>query len=162
MARPIEGESLTRSEAGTLAGTIAVARLPRLAEQLRELDGKVAFQIESASRADGNPAVNVKVSGALKLSCQRCLGLLECPLESARQIVFAPVAALPEIEDEEEFADFVPIDTRFVLRDLIEDEVLLSLPMVPAHESGACAAASKESAEARVSPFAALAKATKQ
>lgn len=145
-------------------GNIIAAGLARLVEELREPGGDIEFQIKPVAREDAHAAIEVSVVAELKLTCQRCLGALDYSVRSKRQIVFVTPALLPEIDDEDEFADFVPIDSKFELRELIEEEVLLSLPMVPVHDDGKCHAvtADLKDANVKVSPFAVLGKPSKQ
>jgi uncharacterized protein len=70
------------------------------------------------------------------LECQRCLDTVDTPLEIDRHFVFVAneeaAAALDEDEDE---ADVLVLSRHFDLIELIEDELLLALPVVPRHDS---------------------------
>jgi uncharacterized protein len=63
-----------------------------------------------------------------------------------------------------EYEPLVSADGRVALKELVEDELLLALPLVPRHEGDAACggftetAADAESGEARKNPFAELAK----
>ena len=59
--------------------------------------------------------------------------------------------------DEEEF-DSILADKHMDVLDLLEEEVLLSLPIAPKHELGACRTAGSENRYEERHPFAALAK----
>jgi uncharacterized protein len=59
---------------------------------------------------------------------------------------------------EEEF-DSILADTHLNVLDMLEEEILLSLPIAPKHELGACQATDGENAQGEEkSPFAVLAK----
>ena len=95
---------------------------------------------------------------AVALQCQRCLAAVEVPLEVRRKFSFVPgedaAAAIDATVEEDVLAMTRALD----LRELIEDELLLAMPLVPRHE--VCpvplTAAVSEAIE-RPNPFAALA-----
>ncbi len=108
------------------------------------------------------PALRIELSGALGLCCQRCLERLTFPLEVEREIVL--VAGTDELEssaDEQESVDIIPAVSRMDLRDLVEEEILLALPLAPRHPAGECeasAAGQAPGAQADASAFAGLAR----
>lgn len=86
--------------------------------------------------------LRLEVSATLHLVCQRCLG------EFAHAVSLLSV--LPVARDEAELArwekddpllDALVAERHMDLPALIEDEILLSLPVVPRHADGACEAA---------------------
>ncbi|HEY9107287.1 MAG TPA: YceD family protein, partial [Roseateles sp.] len=93
-----------------------------------------------------------------------CLGALAVPLDVDRWIRFVPDAAQAEALDAELEDDVLELQRQMDLRELVEDELLLALPLVPRHE--ACpeplphadeeTVGEEEEAE-RPNPFAALA-----
>ena len=70
----------------------------------------------------------------LPLVCQRCLGPVTVPLEFDRSFRFVADEATAEREDEEAEEDLLVISPQFNLLELIEDELLMDLPLVPRHE----------------------------
>jgi uncharacterized protein len=98
------------------------------------------------------------------LICQRCLGPVKIALHAEPHLAWVKtdeaLAALPE-----EYDPLLSADGRVALADLVADELLLALPLVPRHEGGtACrdlpeaAAESATPDEERKKPFAELAK----
>jgi uncharacterized protein len=64
---------------------------------------------------------------------------------------------LPQVEEEDEF-DSILAEPELVVFNLLEEEILLSLPIAPKHEAGACEAnAALQGLKEEISPFAALA-----
>lgn len=114
-------------------GELTVKGLPRLAQVLPKDQGSLQVSL-MADRIGGYPSLHGEVSGQLKLSCQRCekefgwtldvtLGLrLVASDEEGRAVLES--ADPYQVED-----DVLP------LRDLVEDEVLLALPMLPRCET---------------------------
>lgn len=70
----------------------------------------------------------------LPLTCQRCLGPVETPMAFSRSYRFVADEAVAEVQDEEAEEDVLALSQEFNLQDLIEDEFLMELPVVPRHE----------------------------
>lgn len=122
-----------------LRGALAVASLPRLAEQLDGSGGAVDYEVVGYVTAKGHPALHLTVAADVDLVCQRCLGRLNQRLESQRDIVLVPDAdEFAQVNDEAESEDVIPEVARLDLRDLVEDELLLVMPLAPHHAEGAC------------------------
>ena len=90
------------------------------------------------AREQGMPVADLAFSGTVSLQCQRCLQPMERPLERVSRI------ALIASEDE---AGRVPVEREPVLApggrisigELLTEELLLLLPIVPLHEERECA-----------------------
>lgn len=149
-------------------GRLALAKLSRLAELLVSRDGELRWKLrgftvepaESPARAAPGkalePRLQLEVEGRLELRCQRCLETLPWPL--AIRSVLHPVAAGQAIADEEledDEVDAIEVDGELDVLALVEDEVLLALPIAPRHEN--CTPTSGAEAATEESPFAALA-----
>lgn len=136
-----------------LSGEIAVASLARLADLVLGAASKVQYVISGAF-ADGNPQVAVSLEGELTLTCQRCLGSLSYKVDVSR--VFEFVKSEIDLDDEslEGDVDLLLLEKEVDLGVLIEDELILALPLVPRHVS--CALPSSSEQSEIESPFAAL------
>ena len=145
---------------GQLAGKVAIADLARLAELTEDDSGYLDCIVTGEQDADGNGYLVVHVSGQLHLRCQRCLRVLEWPLRTeSRLMLVAPGAAWPDEDLESDQSDAIEADRAQPLLSLIEDEVMLALPISPRHEVCDLPATAKENGE--LSPFASLAKLNK-
>jgi len=148
-------------DGATLSGEVSPARLGRLQDELVDNDGTVRYRVSGFLSERGDPALRLELSGQLGLRCQRCLGRLAFTLEVDRDLVFASSAhEFEQREDEDDGVDVIPLVPRLDLLQLIEDEVLLSMPMAPRHLDGACEGqqAQQRGRSSSASPFAALAK----
>ena len=115
--------------------------MPRLAGILhpdfRSTDGSVTVNLTVAIGAEGFPELRCRVSGALQLVCQRCLGSLDWPLYIAFNL-----AVLDDEADAARLED--PFDTVLAgaggvrIADIVEDEILGSLPLAPRHDVANC------------------------
>jgi uncharacterized protein len=79
--------------------------------------------------------LHLTVDTSLPLTCQRCMGPVDIEVVVNRSFRFvqSEQAALEQDEDAEE--DILVFSPEFNLLDLIEDEVLLALPVVARHET---------------------------
>ena len=80
------------------------------------------------------PWLHVKADVLLPMACQRCLAVVDVPLEVNRWFRFVADEATAEIEDEEADEDVLVSSREFDLRALIEDELLMAIPVTPRHE----------------------------
>lgn len=156
--------------AGELEGNWPVRELPRLAEathaQARPAPGDaVAWRARGERRAlRGGAAqtwLHVEARCALSLVCQRCLGPVAAQVQAQRSFLFAADEAAAAALDAEVEDDVLAMTRSLDLRELVEDELLLALPLVPRHE--VCPeplpvpAAEEPGADDRPNPFAVLA-----
>lgn len=70
----------------------------------------------------------------LPLTCQRCLGPADIEIAVARDFRFVASEEQAQAEDEEAEEDVLALTREFNLQELIEDELLMEMPVVPRHE----------------------------
>lgn len=142
---------------GSLSGSVAVARLSRLADQLADQAGSLAFELRGMRDEEGKSFLSLRITGNLNLRCQRCLSPLPYPVAiDTRLMLVGPGEEWPDEELEDDGTDAIEASRELAVLPLVEDEVLLGLPVVPRHEG--CALPVKVETESRPTPFAALAK----
>lgn len=78
--------------------------------------------------------LHLTVDASLPLTCQRCLGPVEIAVAVRRSFRFVDSEEAAEAQDEEAEEDVLALSQDFSLSDLVEDEVLMALPVVPRHE----------------------------
>jgi len=120
-----------------MAGRLAVSQLTRLAEMLARRDGWLECRLAGCRiEKDGETRLGLQlnVSGRLALRCQRCLGEVDfdCAIDN-RLLLIAPGADWPEEELESDDFDAIPANRELSVLSLVEEEVLLTLPIVPRH-----------------------------
>lgn len=71
---------------------------------------------------------------SLPMTCQRCLGPADIEVSVDRSFRFVSTEAQAEAEDDEAEEDVLALQRDFNLKELIEDELLMALPVVPRHE----------------------------
>jgi uncharacterized protein len=122
-------------------GSVALADLPRLREILvgAALDAAAPAAFEIAFRRDevGRPVVLGWVRALLPLECQRCLGVVEHSVDAPIRLMLMQGPNLAQ--DPPEPYEALPVtDDRVRPAELVEDELLLSLPQIPMHPVGVC------------------------
>jgi uncharacterized protein len=159
--------------AASLEGDTELAHMARLSAECHPEGGPVApvrWHVRGELRpgGDGQPAVwlHVRAGLMLPLACQRCLGPVATPLSVDRWFRFVADEATAESQDDQSEEDVLALEPRPDLLSLIEDELLMAMPLVPMHEacpeplagSASTNPGSADSvAEARPNPFASLA-----
>jgi len=120
-------------------------------------------QWRAATGAEAVIRLHLQARTSLRLVCQRCLQPMTVALDVQSSIRFVRGEHQAERLDEEGDEDVLALDASLDLRTLIEDELILALPLVPRHES--CPqplpmpadVAALADAEPQAHPFAALA-----
>ena len=140
-------------------GKIALSEFERLRDYLAADSGELRYAVIGGLDKDGKPVLQISVSGEIALRCQRCLGELRHALDLSTMLLLAQNENELVRLDENE-----PVDCILAKRDtdvlaLIEDEIILSLPISPRHNEAECsiAALDGQGGIARERPLAALA-----
>lgn len=76
----------------------------------------------------------LQAGARLSLTCQRCLAPVEVDVAVDRTFRFVADEAMAEAEDDESEEDLLALSRSFDLPALVEDEILMDLPLVPRHE----------------------------
>jgi uncharacterized protein len=127
----------------TLSGQWQLADLPRLAaDAIGQGDLPVEWSavLEQRRVSGGPPQVWMRLQARTRVwsKCQRCLQPVALDLQVDRPLRFAPTEDEAAAIDADSEDDVLAMDSRLDLRSLVEDELLLALPLVPKHEE--CAA----------------------
>ncbi|HUL93735.1 MAG TPA: DUF177 domain-containing protein [Burkholderiales bacterium] len=106
-------------------------RLPRLA-QLRCSTEGLEYRLRGGRADNGKPCLWLSVTGSLELVCQRCLDPIQFPIAIDAELQLAANAR--EISEADDEIDRVIASRNMDVAWLVEDEVILALPMAPRHE----------------------------
>jgi uncharacterized protein len=121
---------------GELSGTVDPARLPRLGERVADEGGSIAWRVRGGDDGHGRPALTVIVAGDVPVTCQRCLGTMRQRVSQQTLLLLARDEAEMMRLDEASDCEVVLASAPVAALDLVEDELLLSLPFAPRHEQG--------------------------
>ncbi len=93
-------------------------------------------QFERRTPSDGSVQhwLHLTVSAALWLTCQRCMEPVLQRLSSDRWFRFVNDEETAWSEDDDADEDLLVLEPKLDLLTLVEDELILSLPLVPMHE----------------------------
>lgn len=153
-------------------GILPLAEFARLAAAvLPETDGEptqIQYHLCFERDADQRALVRGQVQAQLHLPCQRCLSPVTLPVDATWTLMLIKTQSSADaLEDESDVETLIVTDTPVCPRDLIEDELLLAIPVVARHEVGQCqvphgrhsndAGAHAQSNEQPPNPFAVLA-----
>jgi uncharacterized protein len=117
--------------------------LSRLVQSLAQgaSDADVQWQAQAELRpvTGGEPELWLSLNADVRvtLECQRCLGPMTQRLAIDRRLRFVRSEEEAERLDDESEDDVLALPPRLDLIELLEDELILALPLVPRHE-GAC------------------------
>ncbi len=119
----------------SLQGKIAVSSLQRVQGDLASSEGEIEFRVQGRMDGRQRPNLTLSVSGQLILACQRCLADMAHLLNLKSELVLvASETQLPNLGDEDEDVDVVVASYKVNLLELLEDEIILALPLAPKHD----------------------------
>jgi len=117
--------------------SIPLKHFPRVLPLLAAPEGEAVGRVDFAR--EGRIAVaDVTVKAEVTLLCQRCLAPLNWPVATQGRAAVVATAAEAERVPEALETVLAP-EYRISIRDLVEEELLLALPLVPRHENDECA-----------------------
>lgn len=156
-------------EAKPLVGQVALPHVPRLADEAVQAvtDRTVHFQALGSMRSDaaGTPVPWLHLLGKVEIDlvCQRCLEPVTTQVQFDREFRFVESEELALAQDEDCEEDLLVSSAQFDMLELVEDELLMALPVSPKHEKCpgdpklSAADADFEATSERPNPFAKLA-----
>lgn len=151
-----------------LSGHDPIACFPRIMDETggRAQDVVVTWTANGDMRTGGQGEeqvwLHLQADTTVPLLCQRCLDVVQTRLPVDRWFRFVADEETAAAEDDDAAEDLLVFAGDFDLRELIEDELVLELPLIPRHD--VCPATvpvdppgSTDAASKRPNPFAALA-----
>jgi uncharacterized protein len=137
--RQLDARAFTRS-GGSLRGNAALSDFPRVARDC--VDGGTGKVVawsasgELRSSADEPPKLllHLTVGAVLPLTCQRCLEPVATAIAVDQWFRFVPDEDTADAQDDESAEDLLVESAQFDLRELVEDELVLAMPLIPNHE----------------------------
>ena len=127
------------------AGFLSMSDIPRVAEEastVNSVDGfnwSVETYFEDSLGSEPHQILELGLKGRLHLVCQRCLQDCAVDLDEKRRFILVLTDSEADeypLEDEEQ--EPLVVNQHFNLLETMEDEVLLSLPLIPKHPDGFC------------------------
>jgi uncharacterized protein len=78
--------------------------------------------------------LHLQASAVLPLTCQRCLGPVDVAVAVERSFRFVPDEDMAAAQDDQSEEDVLALSRSFDLVELVEDELLMEMPLAPRHE----------------------------
>lgn len=166
---PVHIDSFRMAEAGRLFdGEYSLAELDRMHDSLLDSSGKVAVSLEFGIDAEGIRYMKGRLQTEVTLECQRCLQAMKAPIDA--NFALGLVRNMEKAEQLPSHYEPLLVESdELFLRDVIEDELLLALPIVAMHDKAECIDVNQQLEDAaqhndddsgeskKANPFAALA-----
>ena len=128
-------------DASSVAPRWPLAGMPRLSSSLFGaaaagvlVECSAAGSMQAVTGGEAEPWLHLQAQVSVTLQCQRCLQSLTQPLLVDRRFRFVRDEAQAEQLDETADEDVLVLPPRLDLHELLEDELILALPLVPRHE----------------------------
>ncbi len=147
-----------------------LSNMERLAQEIHgpapdlAVNWRASGELRARAGAEDEVWVHLQAKATLPLTCQRCMGAVPTALDVEQWYRFVADEDIAMAEDDESEEDLLVMEPQFDLLAVVEDELLMALPLVPMHDScpvspvfsaGEPELAGQE--EAKPNPFAALA-----
>ena len=123
-----------------LVESIPLHKMERLANECIGLQPESVVDLTSAAalRTGTNGQLDtwlqLQATANVPLTCQRCMGTLQMPLQIDRWYRFVESEDVAMAEDDASEEDLLVMAPQFDLLALLEDELLMALPLVPMHD----------------------------
>ncbi len=150
MTRPLQASRLNiqafAKEGHVHSETTLLQNLQRLAQEARALEADMAvkWQARAELRPAGNAVgaaaaeedvwLHLQAAAGVPLTCQRCMGAVLTPVEVDQWYRFVATEDIAMAEDDQSEEDLLVMEPQFDLLAVLEDELLMALPLVPMHE----------------------------
>lgn len=144
----------------SLQGSISIGNLERLHSYLAHTSGELAYLISGMLDGDDKPLLEISINGDIDLICQRCLKKMQYTLNIKTRLILAQSEHELSRYDDDIFVEAIYASNELDALALIEDEIILSLPISPRHQDTNCHLSSKDKIHSTIDkehPFAALA-----
>jgi len=131
------------ADGASLQGQWPLAQLPRLRESCLPVADQappdVNWSVQGERRksrpgVEGDNWLLLHADALATLECQRCLQPMTTPLSVDREFRFVRSEEEAEAQDIDSDEDVLALPRFLDLRGLVEDELILELPLVPRHE----------------------------
>ena len=113
------------------ARLVAEAQEP---DPARAVHWRARGELRHPARHQPEVWVHLDADTLMPLVCQRCLQPVDVPLQVQRSFRFVADEATAAAEDDDSEEDLLALSHSFDLLELVEDELLMELPVAPMHD----------------------------
>ncbi len=119
--------------------SFSVEDLQRVKDIVGDVGEEIEAKLEGGVLKTGKPFIDLSIKANLPLTCQRCLELMNFELNSSTRFIIAfGKSELTDLSDEPDDVEFLIAEEDTDVVAMVEDELLLRLPMAAKHEDGKC------------------------
>ena len=138
--------------------TLGVEAFPRLLESLANDEGELRYRVSAGLDRERRKVVSCIIEGFVFLTCQATLDTFRHPVSiDDRLVLVDDESRLPPMQEESDTEDYLVVDGPLDVLELVEDAVILALPMIPRKPGlESREVESKEPGDEKPSPFAKL------
>ncbi len=124
--------------AGIHHDKIPVLELVRLHDFLFDRKGEIAYRISGQLDKNHNPGLYLEIKGKIHLICQRCLDKLTHTVDVRTFLLLVKTEVELNQIDEDDTLEAILATHDMDVLNLIEDEIILGLPISSRHPDGKC------------------------
>ena len=136
---------------------IRLSDFKRLQDSCLNLEDSVVFVLRGFENKYKEPCLELFIEGKLSLICQRCSEKLEHTIFLKSGFLIKEETQLTDFQvDDHADYDLIEGSAKMDVLSLIEDEIILSLPVAPKHENVKCHYKKTDEMLDRIHPFADL------
>lgn len=137
---PLSVDALKPFEQGTVKeGSLALAGMNRLEPLILETEGEAAVRLAFFFDDERRRVIEGWIRAELEVLCQRCLEAMRLPVESSFRVGVVDTEAMAE-QLPASLEPMVAGQRDLPVHELLEDELIMSLPDYPVHEEAGCSA----------------------
>ena len=136
-------------QAQVLKGVLPLSSMTRLGHYLSSEEGEVNYEIHFGIDEGRTYYARGYARAELRMECQRCMTPVAVMVEAEIKVAFVS-SDEQAARVAEEFDPCVVEDEKLVLLEMIEDELILALPIVARHDDPGCQAWLKEKGETEI------------
>ncbi len=120
-----------------LKGAIEIKGMARLTEALSDTEGAVGIELQFGIDEQGTFYARGHLSTQIQMTCQRCMKPVTLPIEADVALVF--VSGDDQARNlAPDYDPYMVGNDAVTLAELVEDELILALPIVALHEDKTC------------------------
>jgi uncharacterized protein len=113
-------------------GTVKPGDLERLSEALANGDGELRYKLSARRDIQRRAVVSCIIEGFVFLTCRVSLDTFRQPVSiDDRMVLVDDESRLPPMQEESDTEDYLVVDEPIAVLELVEDAVILALPMMP-------------------------------
>ena len=128
------------AEGEPLVSTTLLQNMERLAHESIGLEADLPInwqargELRPGAGAEADVWLHLTASASIPLTCQRCMTTVDSPIEVDQWYRFVATEEIAMAEDDESEEDLLVMEPQFDLLAVLEDELIMALPVVPMHE----------------------------